>query len=608
MAEDEVIAGEVESQQSDSGARVEAAAPVNAMDVGGSGENAPPSGTADDMSEASVGDDGVDALTPNSQEVEEARTAVRALLERAQIKRVVCVDDGFAGTVGDVLVACEVLEEEASKIAHLGGLAFDEPREVWEPEVKERWNALQLSERSICLADARQRMGVGDEDEQLNAGALGALLPEAVAFVPATPEDWDGGLATEVVAQAGELPTLVLFDRDMGQVDGVRLVADLFDKDSTQTLWSGLLTHTVTKEQEHEVWAELCREPGVYPDRFIVLSKQHLGPNPHTFPQSLKVTLMAPPASALRQRVADAINQAVGVALTELMRFSPQEFESVVFASSASEGVWEPDTLLRLYNVCIRNSVRTSLHASPEVARHTQTLRRLAEIPTAPTPTTIRSRDIHRREIYEDREHLNGVHLPVELGDVFTLPNSTEFVLVEQPCDLMVRGAGRRAPELVYVRLARLVDDGQGRSDVFELPVYREDGSSAWAHFGRTEIVAIQAVDYCVFGADGRSELDLDAEAPYGLWPAWTERHRRLVKDGRKTVTAVGDKTGADRMALVEARLRAGRTDSVKGEVDGNTIRYTLRRTNRLLSPYARALLTRYALHTARDAFDRPLT
>lgn len=537
----------------------------------------------------------------------QAREQVTQLLERVRIRRVVFVDDEFEGDIDDVVAHCRGIINAGSDDVDIEGVDFAAPDEVWEGDLRAKWAAMDPMERRLLAAASRT--STADDSDQPDAGELASLLPDSVEFQPVPPSEWTDSVAQQIVADAAKTGTLVLFDKDLGGVDGLRLVASLFEADASQNVWAGLLTHTVTKDSEHEQWRKLADEPGIDDERFVVISKQHLGPDPLTFPQSLKVTLMARPAADLRDQVAGAIAAGVDDALQRIKEISPQEFERMVFLTSEQEGVWEPDTLLRMFDICIRASARKRLYDSPRVHKETTTLRRLADIRTKPAPTTVHAQTIARNEIYEDSEHLNRVHLPIELGDVFQLSGTTTtkyFILVEQPCDLMVRSDGKRAPELFEVTLLSIVDgDQSGRRDCFELPAFDEAGTSRWAHLGRVHVVPIEAVDYCVFNDDGVSALEPAKPAPALLWPAWKERHKRLRADAKKTVDAVNAVVDDHRPYAMASLMRTGKAHPIKGDViNADRVAYSLRRVGRVLPPYSRPLLTRYALHKAREDYE----
>jgi hypothetical protein len=540
--------------------------------------------------------------------IEEARVAVAALLTRAGLQRVVCVDDDFAGEVADLTSACELLDPgEARLLPHLGDIDFDAPPEAWKQEVELRWQELSPSDQGLVLADARQRAAMLEPGEEINAGALKAVLGDGVEFFALTPEGWQDRRA-ELIAQAATIPTLVLFDMDLGEgVSGLQLAIALYDKDPNDRTWAGVFTHTVAAEDEGERWEALAATPGIRRDRFVLLSKQHLA-NPSTLPHAIKLTLISRPASELRRHVASAIAASVDDALAELNQLSAPEFERIVFRSSQEEGLWEPDNLLRLFDACLRNGVRNRLHTSEDVRALADRLRALSAVPSTPTLPSDLARRIYRRELYDVPDHLNKVHLPVELGDVFENDGDAFFVVVDQPCDLMVRSNGRRAPDRQFIVVVQISFDEAWakRSDAFELPAFSEDGQPAWAMLSRPRMVPVEALDYCVFDDDGRGLAPVLGQPPVWLWPSWRTRHELLARHAAQVKSAVDGAPDPLKQRLGESFYGIQRSTPFKLVVTEERLRFRVRRVRRLLAPYTRALLSRYSAQLARDAFERP--
>lgn len=572
-------------------------------------------------------------LAPDPADVTAVSLAVGQLLAHAGISRVVCVDDRFALSLDDVLVDCSVLGLQAGAISALASIDFSAPPERWRAEVTRLWESLdRLRQTDIAIA-VRAASDDGAEAGQLNAESLEPLIPESVEFVPMSGTEWVASGINKVVAEAESKPTLVLFDQlfeneDIDR-DGVALLVALLQQDQAGLIWTGLLTHTITKDSEDQARQDLLKEGAIPPERFVVVSKQHLGPNPATLPQALKVALMAPASSVLANEVSTAIRTAAESAATQIAQLAPLDFEQLVFGLSADEGVWEPDTLLRLFAVLMRVDLRAALFESETVKGLTNRLRSVASVPVVDIGRVVPSAkalEVHRLETYEEAGHLNDLHLPIQLGDIFRKVGGTaEYVLVAQPCDLMVRAGGKRAPdreelplveiesapaqaELETVDLLKLSRSGGPGDSVgcFELPGYYPDGQSGWVQFGRQSPVPVEALDYCVFNVAGRSTIDVSPDSTVeGLWPVWEDRRGRLAAEASKKISAVANSPAEQRDHVKRAMFRCHASGLVNATVTGTSASYNLERVRRVLDPYAKAMLTKYGNYIAREAFEK---
>lgn len=607
-------------QAGSSGEAEEAAVDLATVDAVEAGETDPMEGAGQAAGEAADAQDLADRLAPSVESDTRAREQIEALLAVAEIVTVICVDDNFEPDLGVILDAIARTPAEISELVsgELGVDVGDDPaetRSIWGPAVEEAWEARDEGARRRYASGVMRLL---EEEHQSDVGRLGDLLPETVKFSAITASEWEETHKQSVLDGATN-KTLVLFDRAHGADKelGIKLAADLHEADAAGAVWAGLLTHTVDPNQEIDQGALLAAmDERIVPERFVVISKKHLDAIPSTFPHGLKVTLMAPAAHRLRHAVTDAITAGTASAQKQL-ELDPYEFERAVFSTAATEGIWEPDMLLRLFNVLIRAEVRESLHDSPPIAGDARLLRQFSAVNLAPNEnqSLAAARGIRKLEVYEEPGHLNGRHLPVELGDIFevTVPDGTkQAVLVEQPCDLMVRsqsGAGKRGNNLVHAHLLELRADQHPYS--FELPAFA-DGEAWYAWFTKLMVLPLSALDYCVFDGSGASRLDTSAEPPAGLWPAWEARYPILTKDAKKLVAAVSDDklegltNEGVKKDLVKHRSAShfGATKPIECSIEGSVVAFNLKRVNRLLQPYNRALLGAYSAYRARADFE----
>ena len=103
-------------------------------------------------------------------------------------------------------------------------------------------------------------------------------------------------------------------------------------------------------------------------------------------------------------------------------------------------------------------------------------------------PITPNAWEIQHKELYENPSYINKNHLPIELGDIFK-KGSKKYILLAQPCDLMIRSNGKREPELIRVPLIEINKDDEDvkQCDTFsrhkyieELPYFSDSQDGTW--------------------------------------------------------------------------------------------------------------------------------
>ena len=547
-----------------------------------------------------------------------AAQAVGAVLSVVGITRVIVVDDAFEPTLDALIAAGRGMPAVGVPIAEIGPVDFAEESEIWEAELRQRWEPLGSGQRRRALEDLQAR----SSSEPAADHELGRLrdLVSAVEFRSLTPAEYDSDVEA-IVQQAAESPTLVLFDRNLGEGDadgGLRLAIALYGDDPENTIWAGILTNTVQKEDEGQAWDELSNTSGIRPERFVLLSKAHLAEDSRSFVEALRIVLMARPSSRLQRAVAESISSAIATAQQDVSQIDSREFERIVFGLARDEGIWEVDILLRLFDTDLRQRVRALLHERSDVREAVRHLRELDRLRGASlNRPSVEARRIYRREIYEDENYLAHLRLPIELGDLFKKEQgSKQFVLVAQPCDLMVRNnsSGRRSPELSIVTLLPIrmdnpnaeVSGSRAPRTVFELPAF--DGASpAWVELDRPAPVPIESLDYCVFNEYGRGFAPFESEIPDWILPGWAKRGSTLAREADKTRADFSGISSERRLDLVRVRFGIRKDCEAKPFVEGDNFNLGLRRVGRVRPPFARALLTGYTAHQARADFDRPL-
>lgn len=565
------------------------------------------------------------------------------MIEAAGIKRIVCVDDSYAVTIEDLIVKLSALNEE-----ELAGLFPDTvnlgPQGVWEQRVEEMWEQMADGERAT-LVDGAAALEQDLEPVLTGFAEIVTKTCPEIEFLHFSLADWTDR-NQEIIDETPTVPTLILFDQDFrnegrAQNEGQKLVGDLEvriknHEDVKLGTFYGILTNTVSVDQEHVRRTEIVTDERLDAGRFVLISKQSMRGGAGLLPERLRPVLLSPLFAHLMEEVIKAVDAAQEEARKRALGIPPEDLEQMVLKSSAEEGVWPPDTLLRILETMQREAVRKSLREEDGLLSVAERVEAVAKVvlPKPPPegaeekgeestddePVEDKPSDrvpvaaqISNEEIYESADHLNSLHLPIDLGDLFEDTETKDvYVLIAQPCNLMVRKRGTRAHEPTHMLLAKVaagtVDD-KTQFKLFELPYFdKETGESNFVQLNGPKVVRTLILDASVLNEDGCSRLDLGSDEPVALLPYWKKRRKRLYK-------LVGELLNQFEKLPEEARDEEWVRDAAGGSFTGDPFSLTdfspedeliawgCRRIGRVRDPYARALLARFSQYFARDAY-----
>jgi len=566
-----------------------------------------------------------------------AEHVLAQLFDAAGIKRIVCVDDVFAADLDSLLELLAGFEPEQRAAVLAGEPDTYREEQVWQQRMREEWERRDKPERASLVDKA---YAIAEGKEPVRTGAIHALkqvLPGELEPAGLTLSEWRERRDT-YVSEAERTPTLVLIDQDFSregasEAEGQRVIAELEAQlqaapAAADFVFYGLLTNTVAVEEEHVRRMEIVEEASLDPKRLVLISKRNLDLGElERFAARLRSTLLAPAFAGLTAAVTTELHAEQEAAILRVQAMAPEEMERIVIRSSEREGDWPPDTLVRVLGAMQRVKVRERLRVTPRVQDLTQRLQRISAVAgagdlapdpeapiaeKAPSPSPVaypQAAAIMREEFYDDAEHVNTLHLPIELGDLIERRSDKQvWVVLAQPCRLMVRAKGKREPELTHMILAKLLERPATEHDLFsefELPYYRpESDTSAAVALSRIAYVRAVILDACVLNDDGVSRLDLRRDPPAALLPHWQTRSNELRKVGKMLFDRTGRaKAGTLDEKAITGHYRNDLFEPVLVDRENQRIEWDCARIGRVGEPYARALLTRFSQYDARDAF-----
>ena len=453
-----------------------------------------------------------------------------------RIRKVVSVDD-FYTTVDsryeDAIALFQIAREnrDAEYSELIPRDVLDTPDNIWTRRLETFWSKRAPDLRLEILSELAAVAGDKDLPSDVkDLSLLKALIPEDM-FVAVGPDDWERDRDIILAGAQDDYRILCLFDQDLhlaGRSDsaGMTLLQQTLETSGEGYVICGLLTQTISKDAELPKAREFASEMGLSLDQFLPLSKDRLRGEPIEFADGLKMTVLNYARERLSKQVTDITLRASENAQQQMNDISVDDFEHIVIRSSEREGVWEPDTLFRLFDLFRYNAFR-AMALAPErrlsLYGDIERMRSIRDIKTSDLQPDCPSDQVHRiqrAELFDAAELLNPSHQPIDLGDIFKVGSGQYYILLAQPCDLVVRKNGRTIDivTLVQIRTYAATTEAPNEVSSFRLDYFEDQpGKKTFLKFRNSFQVSLNVLDLAVFNDDGQCRISLSDADPERL-------------------------------------------------------------------------------------------
>src|ERR1017187_3580284 len=566
----------------------------------------------------------------------ETETPITAkLFAAAGIKKVVFVDDRYGITHKRVQDDADELSiEQLRDSAAFSGVDFgSDSEEVQRASIAKIINTME----SAALEEAFDRMaairtGYDPERDKTANRYFQSIVGDAVEAVRLSLKEWEKHREQHLAA-ASDNATLFIFDEDFslegqGKTHGRVLIDQTHTRNPGYKFVYALLTHNVMSDQDEiDLEKTIVAEMPSIAGYVLVVSKSRLEENGARFANRLKQLLLARRFLMLQKRLREETEAASSQAIKEIEGLRIESFERIILGTSQFEGAWSPETLVRVIGVSQQQQIKEKIRRDAELHRSVREIDPICEVKTSllSDDVTKDAQRLQHDEIYETSARINEVNLPTSSGDIVKDDLGQEYVLLAQPCDLMVRSSGfRRNPERdsrQLVPLAPIVKveskykDHGLPSDQYEFPYY--EAKTRWCvRFNEVYQLPLWLLDMAVFNDQGACNLT-EGQTPSPLLTSpWFKLPPILLERAANIVQAVSKvkEIDIDKATLLQSYCRVPLESPFETQLSMSaeeppkfTLALKLARKRRVAEQHSTGLLIDYAAYTARLAHPHDL-
>lgn len=590
--------------------------------------------------------------------INRASDVIQRIMSILNVKRIVYIDDLFDLNIEKFIEIISVglstgWEEQLKVILPTLNLNFEDD-DVWRELAQDMWKTLNRESKYTLMAQLYSLRILPDIDfEDVPASdAISSLIPsDIIEYRKVSPLQWDENRVNWLSDASANNKILCLFDlafkyfRDGSQLalDGLSMMEEAYlqvgaNEDSYDgRVVFGFFSHTIKLNEEKEKGFELCNSRGISEDLVLSISKKRY-PDPVLLAEGLQMMLLNIYAGKQKKLFTSVMKMAFEDVIIKFNGLHVFDFDDIIMKSSLNEGVWEGETMLRLFVMLQQqygNQKLTSDNVSAKLNEQIRISRelsipRLIKEHESPVPFELR-----HLELYEDGKILNSIHSPLRLGDIFQFNNKEKYILLSPACDLMVRSStssilgmrGTLKSELQFVELFRI--SSISLKDFKELPHQNANvlgflKSYSLNKVGRVSfkekiLLPIKVLDLSVLSNEGLCQLDFKnlPVIPAQFHPAWQERYNILINyftEWIQPLTNINLMLKRTKLSSSIATLEAAKYSQLslnlgpdfpgKPTYNNNILDFDIKRTSHYRFSVAQHLMTKYSQFLSRPAED----
>ncbi len=568
---------------------------------------------------------------------------ILGLFNPVNIKEVVLVDNDLSvvATSENFLGKAKAVYD-ISKNESLKGI-FKESfpnKAVLEKKLKEKFEGFSPEEKNTYYHKLNKLLGdEPQEDLERDLSSfvvLSEVFKDKVTFHKLSPEDWESQKKDIIKKVNANNKLLILFDKELGKGKNSRNYIDeiIEEKKFDGLIFCGLFTHTLhcCKEEWNEWDNEFKKKYNIYP-----LGKWRTQ-EIDQFLHGIKLVILNFYAHILTRKYSEIIDKTNNSSLEKIKNLDINHFDQIIFQSSSREGVLEEETFVRLYRLFHNEDLMKEIKKDKDIKKITKILKDINKIEIRYFPEHRKDiKDILKDDRYEDADFLNKNHMPIASGDIFCSNNNDYYILLAQPCDILLRTNKRKISEAALVKIVKknssmdflLREIRKSFGKIFEisdeedfkktkkeelnrisfhlenfsktgkyypLEYFKGEKETYYIDFGEVFASNLLPLDLCSLNISGECKFtknenyELDKNTSLGF-----ENHIKLIKEKYEEIN--------DRDEIPKIFLNK----SLEGLHEDDTVSYPLKRVGRLKDPYLSDILIRFSNHISRIGFEHDL-
>lgn len=535
------------------------------------------------------------------------KNSIQAIMEKMNIEFIYHIDDKYEDKIEIFYANCitEIDKIENEFLAELINIDDLDLVDSFTKDQKQAYLRKELPKTSIKNIEKLKTIININNPYDDQATTIIDRMSSSDKIVKISPSNWDEK-KNDYINEFKSKKILLFIDSDWSRGDpqeGLNVILELMQIDEiSENVKCTLFTHLYTENEQFKKREELSTQYNIPLEKLLVISKQDRDDS--NFIRDFRTAAIMPTLKILKDKIhahiIDSSNDVKNYISNELDII---DLEYITLDKSAKEGDWEPSILYRLHSNRHIKEFRRKVFNDNSIQENILLMRELKKLSPDVAIFSSKTKEIMENELYDDK--VNDYNCPLKSGDIFENNSGKKFILLMQPCEIMIRNNGKRSND-DYKTYANLIEISSAAAKKTDAELKYLDGETYYLQYAKIKKVELDILDLCTFSNEGKTGIDLNLTTFDHKLEGLTLRYKILQKKYDSLYTLWKNNGGAGELKapLFIPNGKGILTLTLNNQGSTKYIDFGLKRIKKLSKDVAQDLLSKLLTHLSRAAHD----
>lgn len=533
---------------------------------------------------------------------------IQEILSSRNIAKVIYIDDELnkESFYDNAIAKVHVLIEEGTRYEEFPFLSNPD---IWEESFQTWWANATFED----VLEFSKAFGF-PRTKTLIANQLHVVLHDSCPLELLAPEEFNDIFKDKLIQELSKENkyAIILVDYELNgyEINGEQLLGDIAN---CKNVFCGIFSQTFDISDEIEQWSKRKFPNNVYP-----ISKKRFEAEDadNEIVKGIKNIIWLKYLEDIKQMANQLASSASQTLKDGLKEIDPATFDRLIISSSIVEGCWEFDLLSRIMQVYLNRGIKKEMQKMfADFQEKTNSIRNFHDYTQTEFVNDVLLTSFASEEFYDDINYINSIYCTIANGDIFLIKGKY-FILLAQPCNLSIRGDGRRSYDLDQAFLVPLYGNEKHLGTFCEELQYPFNKTFCHVSFVDRQRVSLSILDLVSYNRNGEATIDIHINSEnlpgHEIMQDNLLKRYNKIKDKISSIhqtyeLALNGRNDKNTINLFSKYfckpLMGGEKVAVKPKIEASKISFDIKRVGRYNSYGAHVLLQQFMSYMSRPEF-----